>query len=211
MSPPGTLYVISAPSGTGKTTLVKALVESTPGVTVSISHTTRAQRPAETHGINYYFVSPDEFDRMTEHNDFLEHATVFGNSYGTSRRWVNETLATGPDVILEIDWQGAQQIKHLLPESISIFILPPSVTDLYQRLIKRNQDNHDIIKQRIADVRESTVHLGEYDYVVINDDFSAALNDLQTIVRAGRLLQERQTIKFAKLLTQLSTAKVDEL
>ena len=105
------------------------------------------------HGINYYFVSNAEFEQMVAHNDFLEHATVFGNSYGTSRRWVEETLARGQDVILEIDWQGAQQIQHLFPNSISIFILPPSVTDLYERLIKRNQDNHDIIKQRIADVQ----------------------------------------------------------
>lgn len=210
MSEPGTLYVISAPSGTGKTTLVKALVECTPGITVSISHTTRTKRPTEMHGVNYYFVSNAEFEQMAAHNDFLEHATVFGNSYGTSRRWVEETLARGQDVILEIDWQGAQQIQHLFKNSVSIFILPPSVTDLYERLIKRNQDHHDIIKQRIADVRESTRHIAEYNYVVINDDFSAALNDLKIIVQSGRLTQTRQIIKFTKLLEQLTTAKVDE-
>ena len=180
------------------------------GITVSISHTTRKKRSAEIHGLNYYFITNTEFDQMTEHNDFLEHATVFGNSYGTSRRWVDETLARGIDVILEIDWQGAQQIQHLFSDSISIFILPPSVTDLYNRLIKRNQDNHDIIKQRIADVRESTRHIAEYNYVVINDDFTAALNDLQIIVQAGRLVQKRQIIKFTNLLEQLTTAKVDE-
>jgi guanylate kinase len=210
MSEPGTLYVISAPSGTGKTTLVKALVECTSGITVSISHTTRIKRPTEMHGINYYFTTPAEFEQMVAHDDFLEHATVFGNCYGTSRRWVADTLMGGKDVILEIDWQGAQQIQHLFPNSISIFILPPSVTDLYDRLIKRNQDNHDIIKQRIADVRESTRHIAEYNYVVINDEFSAALSDLKIIVQSGRLAQKRQIIKFSKLLAQLTTAKVDE-
>jgi guanylate kinase len=209
MSEPGNLYVISAPSGTGKTTLVKALVECMPGITVSISHTTRARRPAEVHGINYYFVSAEEFAEMTRHEDFLEHATVFDNSYGTSRRWVEETLAKGQDVILEIDWQGAQQIHNLIPHSTSIFILPPSVTDLYERLIKRNQDNHDIIKQRIADVRESTRHIAEYNYIVINDDFNEALHDLKIIVQVGRFTQRRQIIKYANLLTELTSANVN--
>ena len=210
MSEPGILYVISAPSGTGKTTLVKALVEAIPGITVSISHTTRKKRPAEMHGINYYFTEANEFQAMIDHHDFLEHATVFGNSYGTSKRWVEETLTRGQDVILEIDWQGAQQIQHLYPNSISVFILPPSVSDLYERLIKRNQDNIDIIKQRIKDVRESTNHVLDYDYVVINDDFSAALDDLKTVVLSGRLIQRRQCIKFSTLIKQLATAKVDE-
>jgi guanylate kinase len=209
MSDPGNLYVISAPSGTGKTTLVKALVDSMSGIMVSISHTTRAQRPAEKNGVNYYFITSDEFQKMTDHNDFLEHATVFDNCYGTSRRWVEETLASGKDVILEIDWQGAQQIHNLIPHSTSIFILPPSVHDLYERLIKRNQDNHEIIKQRIADVRESTRHIAEYDYIVINDDFEMALHDLKVIVEGGRLKQRRQILKFANLLTSLTSAKVD--
>jgi guanylate kinase len=211
MSEPGNLYVISAPSGTGKTTLVKALVDCTPGITVSISHTTRTQRPAEQHGINYYFVSKEEFSEMIAQHEFLEHATVFGNCYGTSSKWVDETLKRGIDVILEIDWQGAEQIHRLFPNSTSIFILPPSVTDLYQRLIKRNQDHHEIIKQRIHDVRESTRHIDEYNYIVINDDFDAALNDLKMIVQVGRLSRTRQTIKFAKLLQDLISAKVDEL
>jgi guanylate kinase len=210
MSEPGNLYVISAPSGTGKTSLVKALVESVPSIMVSVSHTTRAKRPGEQHGLNYYFIDQAEFDRMVKHNEFLEHATVFGNSYGTSRRWVEETLARGQDVILEIDWQGGQQIHTLSPNSISVFILPPSVADLYERLIKRNQDNLDIIKQRIADVRESTRHIGEYNYIVINDDFSAALNDLKIIVAAARLSQRRQVVKFSNILSELVTAKVDE-
>jgi guanylate kinase len=209
MSEPGTLYVISAPSGTGKTTLVKALVDAMPGITVSISHTTRPRRPAEMHGINYYFIDQQEFEHMVAENDFLEHATVFDNRYGTSRRWVEETLSRSLDVILEIDWQGAQQIQQLFPNSISIFILPPSVTDLYERLIKRNQDNIDIVKQRITDVRESTRHIAEYNYVVINDEFTAALNDLKVLVEAGRLVQKRQIIKFSHLLSQLTTAKVE--
>lgn len=211
MSDPGNLYVISAPSGTGKTTLVKALAECIPGITVSISHTTRKRRAAEVHGVNYYFIAQEEFDGMVAENEFLEHATVFGNCYGTSRKWVEQTLASGNDVILEIDWQGATQIRDLFPNSTSIFILPPSVSDLYHRLIKRNQDHHDIIKQRIHDVRESTRHIKEYNYIVINDDFAAALNDLKMIIQVGRLSQPRQTVKFAKLLEELVTAKVDEL
>jgi guanylate kinase len=210
MSEPGNLYVISAPSGTGKTSLVKALVESVPSTLVSVSHTTRTKRPGEQHGLNYYFIDQVEFDRMVKNNEFLEHATVFGNSYGTSRRWVEDTLARGQDVILEIDWQGGQQIHTLIPNSLSVFILPPSVADLYERLIKRNQDNIDIIKQRIADVRESTRHIGEYNYIVINDDFSAALNDLKIIVAAARLSQRRQIVKFSNILSDLVTAKVDE-
>lgn len=210
MSEPGNLYVISAPSGTGKTTLVKALIESLPGITVSISHTTRARRPAEIHGLNYYFIDQAEFQLMIEQDDFLEHATVFGNFYGTSRRWVEETLVRGQDVILEIDWQGGLQIQSLFPNCTSIFILPPSVSDLYQRLIKRNQDKQDIIRQRISDVRESTRHVRDYDYVVINDDFETALNDLKTLVLAGRLLQKRQVIKYAQLLSQLASAEVNE-
>jgi guanylate kinase len=186
MSEPGNLYVISAPSGTGKTSLVKALVESVPSTLVSVSHTTRTKRPGEQHGLNYYFIDQVEFDRM------------------------EDTLARGQDVILEIDWQGGQQIHTLIPNSLSVFILPPSVADLYERLIKRNQDNIDIIKQRIADVRESTRHIGEYNYIVINDDFSAALNDLKIIVAAARLSQRRQIVKFSNILSDLVTAKVDE-
>jgi guanylate kinase len=210
MSEPGNLYVISAPSGTGKTSLVKALVESVSNIMVSVSHTTRTKRPGEQHGLNYYFTDQAEFDRMVKHNEFLEHATVFGKSYGTSRRWVEEALARGQDVILEIDWQGGQQIHTLIPNSLSVFILPPSVADLYERLTKRNQDNIDIIKQRIADVRESTRHIGEYNYIIINDDFSAALNDLKIIVGAARLSQRRQIVKFSNILSDLVTAKVDE-
>lgn len=196
----GNLYVIAAPSGTGKTTLVKALVDSLPKITVSISHTTRLKRPNEMHGVNYYFIDKTEFERMIAQDEFLEHATVFDNYYGTSKSWVEETLAKGIDVILEIDWQGHQQIKRLLPDSISIFILPPTLEDLQDRLIKRNQDHPEIIKKRLADAKETVSHINEFEFVVINDDFVNALHDLKIIIEAGRLLQKRQAIKFAKLI-----------
>lgn len=203
----GNLYVIAAPSGTGKTTLVKAVVESVSGVTVSISHTTRKKRPAEIHGINYYFIDVSEFQRMVANHEFLEHALVFDNLYGTSKIWVEETLAKGLDVILEIDWQGAQQIQHLFPDSISIFILPPSLQTLADRLLHRNQDSSGIIQQRLADVREATSHIHEFNYVIMNDDFSHAKQDLIAIIEAGRLLQQRQSEKYAKLLAELTHIK----
>lgn len=205
MADVGNLYVIAAPSGTGKTTLVKALVDSIPKMTVSISHTTRPKRASEMHGINYYFIDKTEFDHMIARHDFLEYATIFEHSYGTSKTWVEETLAKGFDVILEIDWQGYQQIKSIFPHSIGIFILPPSFNDLQNRLVKRNQDHPAIIKKRLADVKDTVSHIQEFDYVVINDDFVSALQDLKAIVLAGRLLQRRQTDKFAKLINDLGS------
>lgn len=199
----GNLFVISAPSGAGKTTLVKALIEAMPELTVSISHTTRPKRPAETHGINYYFLSTEEFNAMIANNEFLEHATIFNNSYGTSRTWVQETLANGSDVILEIDWQGCQQIQELFPECICIFILPPSFQALDDRLRSRNQDKPEVIKQRLTDAKDATMHIHEYDYVVLNDHFETAVNELKTIVQASRLLQRNQSVKHAELITDL--------
>src|SRR5688572_2941327 len=178
----GHLFVIAAPSGTGKTSLVKALVEAVPQLTVSISHTTRTIRPAEIHGVNYYFVEKAEFQRMIKAGELLEHATVFDNCYGTSRRFVEEKLSHGLDVILEIDWQGHQQIKRLFPDMISIFILPPSLEDLKNRLMKRQQDGTEVIKQRLKDVTETMSHIHEFDYVVFNDNFDHALTDLKTII-----------------------------
>ena len=204
MADVGTLYVIAAPSGTGKTTLVEALVDSLPKITVSISHTTRPKRPKEMHGTNYYFIDKTEFARMIEHGDFLEYATIFDHLYGTSKSWVQQTLAKGMDVILEIDWQGHQQIKRLFPHSISIFILPPSLDELRERLIKRNQDNPDIITKRLTDAQETVAHINEFDYVVINDDFVSALHDLKTIIEAGCLLQPRQCGKLARLIRDLA-------
>jgi guanylate kinase len=196
----GTLYIIAAPSGTGKTTLVKSLVDSLPNITVSVSHTTRPIRPSEMHGINYYFLDKAEFERMIAHGDFLEYATIFDHLYGTSKTWVEQTLQKGTDVILEIDWQGYEQIKALFPDSIGIFILPPSLKDLQGRLYKRNQDHPDIIKKRLNDAKETMSHLHEFDYVVMNDDFVNALHDLKIIIEAGRLTQKRQTAKYAKLI-----------
>jgi guanylate kinase len=199
----GNLFVIAAPSGAGKTSLVKAVVESMPGITVSISHTTRPIRPGEMHGTNYYFIDKAEFQHMIDHEDFLEHAIIFDNLYGTSKSWVAQTLAKGQDVILEIDWQGQQQIKQLFPQSISIFILPPSLSALQDRLIRRNQDSADIIKKRLADARDTVSHLPEFDYLVVNDEFETALGELKTIVAACRLTQKRQSRKYAGLIEDL--------
>jgi len=204
MAERGNLFVVAAPSGAGKTSLVKAVVESITDITVSISHTTRSKRPGEIHGTNYYFVDKTEFQRLINHNDFLEYATIFDNFYGTSKSWVEQTLAQGIDVILEIDWQGHQQIKRLFPHAIGIFILPPSLHDLEERLVKRNQDHPDIIKKRLADAQETSAHIREFDYVVVNDDFAVAQHELSTIVQACRLLQKRQTAKYARLIADLT-------
>lgn len=200
----GNLFVIAAPSGTGKTTLVKALINEVSGLAVSISHTTRAKRPNEVNGVNYFFIEEVEFRRMIERGDFIEYATVFGAFYGTSHRWVEETLRKGIDVILEIDWQGMQQIKTLIPESISIFILPPSLDNLRERLVTRNQDKPQVIHDRLQDVKETISHIQEFDFVVINDDFTHALKDLTLLVKANRLLQRRQCQKYAKLVAKLA-------
>jgi guanylate kinase len=200
---PGNLFVISAPSGAGKTSLVKAVTDSEPGITVSISHTTREKRPDEIDGVNYYFIDETEFQRMIDHGDFLEYATIFNKHYGTSHTWVEETLAKGLDVILEIDWQGCQQIKAKFPDCISIFVLPPSLAELSARLHKRNQDKPEIIKERLADARDTITHVNEFDYVVINEDFNRAVNDLKVIAEAGRLLKKRQAEQYADLLNEL--------
>src|SRR3990167_10880719 len=200
----GNLYIIAAPSGAGKTTLVKALALTLSSLTISISHTTRAMRQGEVDGSSYYFIDKSQFERMIEQGDFLEHATIFGNLYGTSKRWVDTTLASGTDIILEIDWQGHRQIKQLFPESIGIFILPPSLNDLRDRLVNRNQDHADIIEKRLADVRVAVSHAKEFEYLVINDTLEHALHELQVIVEAGRLSQARQAAKFAPLLSELT-------
>jgi guanylate kinase len=173
------------------------------GVTVSISHTTRPKRPDEIHGTNYYFIDKPEFKSMIDNHDFLEHATIFENWYGTSKSWVKQTLEKGMDVILEIDWQGHQQIKQLFPGSIGIFILPPSLETLKHRLVNRKQDNEEVIEKRLADARDTISHANEFDYLVINDEFEHALHSLRIIVEAGRLLQKRQSAKYAKLLGDL--------
>lgn len=201
---PGNLYVIAAPSGTGKTTLVNALVDALPRITVSISHTTRPKRPNEMQNINYHFVDQAEFDQMIDKGDFLEYAVIFDYWYGTSKTWVEYTLAKGLDVILEIDWQGHQQIKQLFPHAIGIFILPPSLQDLRDRLQKRNQDHPEVIKKRLADAQTTVMHVNEFDYIVINDNFDNALHELKIIIEATRLQQQRQVIKYTKLIEDLS-------
>ena len=203
MSRTGTLYTVSAPSGAGKTSLVAALVESSPDLRVSVSHTTRAMRPGEQDGVNYHFVEEQTFLAMLERAEFLEHARVFGNLYGTSQLWVEEQLGSGTDVILEIDWQGAQQVKRLQPATRSIFILPPSRETLLQRLTGRGQDGQDIIDRRMAEAVEEMSHYVESDFLVVNDDFEQALAELKTIVSAPRLATAKQRESLAPLLQQL--------
>ena len=199
----GTLYIVSAPSGAGKTSLVKALIEAQPQVRVSVSHTTRPMRPGEVDGVNYHFVSREEFAQRLEHGEFLEHAEVFGNLYGTSQRWLEQTLNDGYDLILEIDWQGAQQVRQLMPQAKSIFILPPTQEALRQRLTNRGQDSDEVIDKRMREAVSEMTHYVEYDYLVINDDFAHALIDLQAIFRANQLLQAPQQQRFEGLLKQL--------
>ena len=199
----GTLYIVSAPSGAGKTSLVKALVDAQPQVRVSVSHTTRAMRPGEVDGVNYHFVSREDFLARLERDEFLEHAEVFGNLYGTSQRWLEDTLAEGFDLILEIDWQGAQQVRRLMPQAKSIFILPPTQEALRQRLNNRGQDSDEIIDKRMREAVSEMSHYVEYDYLVINDDFAHALIDLQSIFRANQLIQKTQQQRHARLLGEL--------
>jgi len=199
----GTLYIVSAPSGAGKTSLVKALLDAQPHVRVSVSHTTRPMRPGEVDGVNYHFVSREEFVERMERGEFLEHAEVFGNLYGTSQRWLEQTLNEGFDLILEIDWQGAQQVRRLMPQAKSIFILPPTQEALRQRLTNRGQDSDEVIEKRMREAVSEMTHYVEYDYLVINDDFAHALIDLQAIFRANQLLQASQQQRFRSLLDEL--------
>lgn len=183
----GTLYIISAPSGAGKTSLVKALLESTGGIQVSVSHTTRPARPGEVDGKAYHFTTVEAFKAKIDSGDFLEHAEVFGNFYGTSRTTVQEMLSQGVDVILEIDWQGAAQVRQQIPEAVSIFILPPSREELERRLRGRGTDADEVIARRLGEAVTEMGHYAEFDYLVFNDDFDTALSELRTIVLARRL------------------------
>lgn len=203
MTTRGTLYTVSAPSGAGKTSLVKALIENTCDIQVSVSHTTRAMRPGEQNGVNYNFVSQDEFAAMLEQAAFLEHAQVFDNYYGTSSQWVEDTLMSGQDVILEIDWQGAAQIRKLLPQTRGIFILPPSQSALRERLNNRGQDPKDVIERRMRDAKNEMTHYIESDFLIINDDFNVALSDFQAIIKAERLTQNKQQKRHQVLLSSL--------
>lgn len=190
----GTLYTISAPSGAGKTSLVNALLKDNndPQLSVSVSHTTRPMRPGEVNGVNYHFVSQDEFLAMRERNDFLESAEVFDNFYGTSRDWVQAQLDKGVDVILEIDWQGAEQVKDRIAPNKGIFILPPSLECLRDRLTNRATDDDEIIERRMREAKAEISHYDAADYLIINEDFDEALRDLKSIIRATRLEKHQQ-------------------
>jgi guanylate kinase len=179
----GRLFIFSAASGTGKTSLAKALVEQMPDVAFSVSHTTRAPRPGEQHGVHYYFVSPQQFDEMAAADRFLEHAKVFGNSYGSSRAVTENLLRQGKSVIFDIDWQGARAIKEKMPEAVSIFILPPSRAALQERLTARGQDSPEVVESRMRAAVSEMSHYKEFDHLVVNDDFNAALADLKAIIR----------------------------
>ncbi|AUM12786.1 guanylate kinase [Ketobacter alkanivorans] len=199
----GTLFVVSAPSGAGKTSLVHALVESNPDLHVSVSHTTRPQRPGEVNGVNYHFVDSDQFAAMLNENAFLEHAQVFGNLYGTSKQSVADQLKAGHDVILEIDWQGAEQMRRQAPDAVSVFILPPSKEVLQQRLVGRGQDSDDVIQSRMAQAAEQISHHVEFDYLIINDDFNIALDELKAVITSHRLTQNKQAQRYQSLITSL--------
>ena len=201
--PQATLFIVTAPSGAGKTSLVKALVESTDALCVSISHTTRAPREAEVDGVNYNFVSQEQFFAMREAQEFFESAEVYGNFYGTSKTWVNEQLEAGTDVILEIDWQGARQVREQHPEACSIFILPPSLSALTERLTGRGQDDADTIARRMQQAVDEISHVEEADYIVVNDNFDKALSELRGLVLAQRLLADVQLDRLTPMLAEL--------
>jgi guanylate kinase len=198
----GNLFIVTAPSGAGKTSLVRKLLQVDPHVKLSISYTTRPPRPGEQDGVDYHFVDKPEFLRMLEAGEFLESAEVHGAYYGTSQRWVQGVLQEGEDLLLEIDWQGAEQVRNLFPYAVSVFILPPSQEELSKRLHGRGQDSAEVIARRLANAREEISHVAEFEYVIINDQFDEALRDLQAIVRAKRLKTEKQLRRHAELVNR---------
>jgi guanylate kinase len=199
----GTLFVVAAPSGAGKSTLVNALLEREPAISLSVSHTTRPPRVGETYGRHYYFVERAEFEREVAAGVFLEHAEVHGNLYGTSRTRVQELLAQGRDVLLEIDWQGAEQIRRSKPDCVSVFILPPSRAELERRLRGRGSDSAEVIERRLRNSRGEIAHAHQFDYILVNDAFDQALADLQAIVRAVRLRSVLQWQRHEALIDEL--------
>jgi len=199
----GVLYIISAPSGAGKTTLVKSVTDTMKGVEISVSYTTRPPRQGEREGVNYHFVDQHRFDEMLGRDAFLEHADVYGYCYGTSREYVLERLRQGIDVILEIDWQGAQQVRKTLPGCVTVFILPPSRDTLAQRLRNRGQDAEEVIQRRLREAVNEISHYPEYDYLIVNDDFQRAAADLSAILAVHRLSLRYQSVSLASLLRDL--------
>lgn len=200
----GSLFIISAPSGAGKTSLVRALLQSGLSLSLSISHTTRPPRSEEINGRDYHFVSMNIFQNMLGNGEFLESAEVYGNLYGTSQKWINEAVAAGQDILLEIDCQGAHQVQRIFPGAVAIFVLPPSIDALEMRLKNRGQDNPDVIQKRLAAAREEVTHINEFDYVIVNNNLDEALNDLLCIIKAERLRRGRQLLKYRSLMVQLS-------
>lgn len=199
----GNLYVVAAPSGAGKTTLVRMLLAEESSVHLSISFTTRPPRPGEQDGREYHFVSVDRFRSMIAGDEFLEWAEVHGNFYGTSKKWIGDQLAAGHDVLLEIDWQGAQQVRKLFPAAIGVFILPPSMDELSRRLTGRGTDAQDVIERRLAAAEAEMRHVGEFDYAIINDQLDQALQDLRAIVRSSRLSPGKQRLQHPALFSRL--------
>lgn len=199
----GDLFVVSAPSGAGKTSLVQALLNINPQIDLSISYTTRDPRPGERDGKDYHFVSRETFLAMIARGEFLESAEVYGNLYGTSQTWISKEIGNGRDILLEIDWQGAAQVRRLFPACISIFILPPSMDALEQRLKGRGKDNSDVIAKRMAAVRDDVAHVAEFDYVIINDNLNEALRELNAVVLAARVRRDRQLQLHQTLINQL--------
>ena len=200
----GCLFVIAAPSGGGKTSLVNALLEREPGIRLSVSYTTRAPRPGEQDGVHYHFVDVPRFMALKDAGEFLEHAHVHGNWYATSAKWLTDQVHQGRDVLLEIDWQGAAQVRRLIPGAVLIFILPPSIESLRERLVKRGQDSDAVIARRLDAAREEMRHASEFDYVIMNQDFARAVDDLSAIVRASRLAASRQFVRHARVFSELT-------
>ena len=201
----GLLFVVSAASGTGKTSLVKALLERVNNLHVSVSHTTRGQRPGELEGVHYHFSKKEDFLALVEQGGFIEYAEVFGNYYGTAQATVKQQLAKGHDVLLEIDWQGAEQVRKLFPESQQIFILPPSQFDLRQRLSNRGTDSVEVIEHRLSCAVEDMQQYLNFDYLIINDDFNKALHDLESVIIANRLRLSQQANRHQELIQELIT------
>jgi guanylate kinase len=200
---PGTLYIVAAPSGAGKTSLTKALLEQEPGIALSVSYTSRAPRPNEVDGVHYHFVSRSLFEEMIRRGEFFEHAVVHGDLKGTARTAVERTLAQGKDVLLEIDWQGARQVRTQMPDTVSIFILPPSRAELERRLRARAADSEEVIRRRLTDSRADIAHAQEFDYLIVNDEFATALAEMHAIVKNRQLRSATQMGRHSALLADL--------
>jgi len=203
-APTGNLFVVAAPSGAGKTTLTRALLQREPAIGLSVSYTTRAPRPGERDGVHYHFVDADRFKALRDAGEFLEFAHVHDNWYATSATWLKAEVAAGRDVLLEIDWQGAAQVRNLVPDSVQIFILPPSLSSLQQRLVTRGQDDAPTIARRLNVAKDEIRHCEDFDYVIINQDFASAVDDLAAIVRSSRLRGAQQRARHRQLIAQLT-------